>query len=236
MRMFAPLITSLITAGISEQSIIMLLYLPIATTLIIFARYVIGWRSYALSTTTLLTFALFEISHTIDGDPELIGGLMLGGTFVFISICSGYLIQRLLREVRMHYLAKLTMAMTLSSILSLVFLYNFHPQTYFSSLKLGIMPIIFIALIVDLVIRNYVRKGFRKSFILLAYTLALCFSIFSLFAQDWFITFVLRHPEIAVLSMVIAFLIGQWKGLRLTEYIRFNDLLTQEDEPTPENN
>ncbi len=233
--MFASLIQTIIRSGISEQTVLVLLYLPIATTLIIFARYVIGWRGYALGTTTLLTFALYEISHTLEGEPEIFGGLLLGGAFVFMSICAGYFVQRLLRETRMHSLAKLTMAMTLSAILSLVFLYNFHPKIYFSSLKLGIMPIVFIALVVDLVIRNYVRKGFRKSLILLMYTFALCFSIFALFAQDWFMTFTLRHPELSVISLVAAYFIGHWKGLRLTEYFRFSDLLTQDDEPTSEN-
>ncbi|KXK08801.1 MAG: hypothetical protein UZ21_OP11001000356 [Microgenomates bacterium OLB22] len=229
--MIQSLITTLLQNGLSEHTIVTLLYLPIAAAMVAVARYIIGWKSFSMYATLLVTFVFYELSYNpITDSINLVSGLQMGGILLMLSILSAFLSHTLLNEIRMHYLSKLGVAFTTASIFIGLVMYLLVLIFPIASGTLNTIPVIMIIFMVDIIIRNYVRKGFRKTMILTAYSLVLALGMYFVFAQEAVRGFVLAHPESVFYALIITILTGKWLGLRLIEYLRFGDLLVGKNE------
>lgn len=194
--------------------------------MVVVARYIIGWKSFSMYATLLVTFVLYELSYSpITDSINLVSGLQMGGLLLTISIVTAFFSHMLLNEIRMHYLAKLGVAFTAATIVTGMALYLFALFIPVPTWTLNTIPVIMIIFMVDIMIRNYLRKGFRKSMILTTYSLTLAIGMYYVFAQDVVRSFILSHPESIFYALAVTILTGKWLGLRLIEYMRFGDLL-----------
>lgn len=61
-------------------------------------------------------------------------------------------------------------------------------------------------------------------------TLLVSLACWGLYHFEALRTFLLAYPELLLLLPLLNFYIGQFTGLRITEYLRFRDILSSEEE------
>ena len=89
----------------------------------------------------------------------------------------------------------------------------------------GIFPILLFVLLADPFIDAQIHKSMRTAMMMAVETVVLALLAYLIMQSEWLQEMVLLQPEITVvLSLLVNFLIGRYKGLRLMEVYRFKDL------------
>ena len=224
MLMFEAFIQHLIGNRVPEYTIVLLLYLPLVASFVTFSRYVIGWKSLNIYSTILLAFALYHLSRGAAGEIDVITGFVQGGILIFFSAITALLLQMIMSEVRLHYLAKISLAMSAVTGVIFALLYLAGEVANDTFIKLNPIAILIVIIVMEVFIRSYIRKGWRKSLFLVANTVGLAYLIFFVIAQENVKNFVLAHPEVILFTVFFNIIIGRWRGLRLSEYLRFKNI------------
>jgi hypothetical protein len=222
--MFQAFIQYLISNNVPEYTILMLLYVPVIATLVTFARYFIGLIGLNIYSTILLTFALLELAHTEAGSFDVSRGLLYGILMTVSFSVVIAVLQKLVREFRMHYVAKVSIIMSLLSVVAFLMLYIATEFQAVNFMRLNPAAFVIMITMMDLFARTYVRKGEKKARILVANTIGLAFVIFTLMAQPFVRTGMLHYPEIVFYTIIVNIMVGQSRRLRLSEYLRFKDI------------
>jgi len=200
-----------------------ILLVPFVATLVTFFRYIVGWKSLSIYTTVLLTFAFFELSKTATG-TDVLGGFAQALIFMSAILLVGFPLHILSKDIRLHYLAKMSIIITLATLAVLagiivmvqmnIPLFNQHA------------PLAFIIMIfaLDIFIKTYIRKSAPKTIRYMINTLGLAFGIYFFISIRPLQEAILTYPEIIGGLLLVNFLIGRWTSLRFTEYFRFKDI------------
>ncbi len=222
--MFEAFIQYLISNNIPEYTILILLYLPIVSTLITFSRYIMGWRSLSAYSTVLLVFALLELSHIEGGSFNVVRGLTHGSliTLSLTAIAIGF--ESIARDVRLHYLSKMSIITTVITTVVFFMLYVAAEIGAANFIRISPISFIIMILVLDIYVKSFIRKGYQKAISRIIKTIVLTFVIFAIVGQTIVQVTVLAYPEIALLSIIINLFLGSWRQLRLSEYIRFKDI------------
>lgn len=228
MSMFASFIQYLIQSGVSEYTVIMLLFLPVVTALIVVARYVIGWRTINIYTTVLLTYALFDLGYIRKGSIDYASTLFYGGLLIALTSTIAVVAHTLLNNLRLHYLAKVSIVTSFATIGVFFLLYVSTLVDQISLSMINPVTILIFVISIEALVKSYVRHGIKKSIKLMALTVALTSFIFILMSQEFLQNALLDYPEISLLMIIASVLVGKWRGLKITEYIRFRNILNQD--------
>lgn len=228
MNMFAPFIQYLMHSGISEYTIILLLFLPVVTALITIARYVIGWRTINIYTTLLLAYALFDLGYIRKGSINYVNTILYGGILVALTSSIAIMFHTLLHNLRLHYLSKVSIVTSFATIGVFILLFA---STFINQISLSMinpLTILMFIVSVEALVKSYVRHGVKKAARLMISTIMLTSLIFILMSQEVLQNALIDYPEIALLMIIVSFLVGKWRGLKLVEYIRFRNILNQD--------
>lgn len=203
----------LITNGIPKDAIIWIFMLPIAATLVVIARQIIGIKGFGLSMPLLLGFALAAT------------GVKLGILIVASILGAGYLIRLVLNSIRLLYLPKTALIITGATMVIIISAF-FLPYGKQLEFPLALFPLIVIVLSLEQFYTFLAERGLKKTVGIVLETLALSMLIAFTIEWEWLQQKVLAYPLIttAVVIGVNVFL-GRWTGLRLSEYIRFKDII-----------
>lgn len=227
MSMFAPLIQYLIRSGISEYTILMLLFLPVVTVLITIARYVIGWRTINIYTTVLLSYALFDLGYIRKGSIDYASTIFYGSLLFVITSAIAIMVHSWLHSIRLHYLSKVSIVTSFATVGVFVLLYA---STFVKEISLNdITPLTILLFIISIeaLVKSYVRHGMKKALNLMMLTIILTVFIFMLMSQEVLQNALIDFPELSLLMIVASFVVGKWRGLKLVEYVRFRNILSQ---------
>lgn len=214
MENISPILSYLIKQGLPLDTVIMLFMLPIIVTLIAFFRQVAGIKAFGIYTPAIVTFAFLAI-------PQLRYGVIV---FVMV-IVAGMLMRYLLKKLKLLYLPR--MAITLSivafSILALLVIGGMAHRTGLASVS--IFPILIMITLVEKFVGTQIEKGNKVALILALETLII--SIIGFYIASWteLIRFIVVYPWIILLTIPVNIFLGKWDGLRISEYIRFRDVL-----------
>lgn len=214
MNNISPFISFLVHQGVPLDTIILLLMLPVVVTLIAFFRQVVGIKAFGIYTPAIVTFAFLAV-------PQLRYGVI-----VFIAvILVGMLMRFALKGLRILYLPRV--AITLSSIafsiLVLLSLGGYLQRTGLASVS--IFPILIMITIVEKFVATQIEKGNKAAIILAVETLVI--SLVGYYLASWpvLIKGIVAFPWMILFTIPINIFLGKWDGLRLTEYVRFKDVL-----------
>jgi len=214
MEHVSPLIQYFIQQGVPLDTVILLLILPIIVTLIAFFRQVVGIKAFGIYTPAIVTFAFLAT-------PQLRYGVV-----VFVSvILIGMLMRFALKNLRILYLPRV--AITLS-VIAMVILFmlalggNLH-RTGLASVS--IFPILIMITIVEKFVVAQIEKGNRTAIILAVETLIISLVCYYFASWPLLIRAVVADPWIILFTIPINIFLGKWDGLRLTEYVRFREIL-----------
>jgi hypothetical protein len=204
-----------------EEVMLLLIYLPILTTLVATSRYVLGLKAFGTYVPVILSFAYYFLDPT----PDKITGLKYGLVITLVLVASALIVHKLIEKIRMNFFAKMAIMYTGASIaliitfaiMSKVLPGRFH--------RLIPLPILMIATLTDRLTRFQIKKTTKSIMILFGETLLL--SVLGYFLLKWTALreLLLPHPEILLLVLVVDFIIGKYSGFRLTEFSRFSAIL-----------
>jgi hypothetical protein len=222
-----------------KEVFVMLILLPVVTTIIGIARYVIGTKSLGIFTPVIITFLLYEFGNNA-GEQDIFKAIKYGLLLYVVTLVTSWAVYKLLKFLRMNYIPKLTLvaigvviAMFVSIIVAGIF--GFNGPVFMNKFTLIIM-----ALLVEPFVSAFARKGAKYGFntaIDTFITALFCYIIISITrVQDFIETNLLIIPLLIIVNVYL----GRFTGLRLNEYWRFRSILfgdnkIEDDKPKQNN-
>lgn len=222
-----------------KEVFVMLILLPVVTTIIGISRYVIGVKSLGIFTPVIITFLLYEFGNN-NGEQDVMKAIKYGLTFYVITLISSWAIYKILKYLRMNYIPKLTLVtigVVVAIFASVVIagLIGFNGPVFLNKFTL-----IILAILVEPFVSAFARKGTKYGFntaIDTFITALFCYILISITRVQSFIeTNLLIIPILVIVNVYL----GRFTGLRLNEYWRFRSILfgdnkVNNDQPKQDN-
>ena len=146
-----------------------------------------------------------------------------------VVLCVGMLMRYVLKPMRLLYLPRTAINLTIVSlsVLILLTLSGMVARTGFASSP--IFPILIIITLVEKFVTVQVEKGSRTAVTLAIETLIIALIGYAIMSPttpigNAVIGFILKHPLTILLIIPFNLFLGKWTGLRVTEYWRFRDV------------
>ncbi|MBL7155055.1 MAG: hypothetical protein ISS88_00930 [Candidatus Portnoybacteria bacterium] len=204
----------MINQGVPQETVVLLLMLPLVATIIALARQVIGIKGFGIYTPLIISFAF------------LATGLKYGLVLFMTILLVGTLIRLLVKRFRLLYLPR--MAIVLTSV-ALAILLLFLEGAYSGRRGLiaaSIFAVLIMVTLVEKFIAAQIERGARGAIILTSETLLLSIICYWLASWLWLQNLVLLYPLWIILgSIAVNIFLGKWTGLRLSEYWRFREVI-----------
>lgn len=214
MQNISPIIRYFLQQGVPLDTVILLLIFPVIVTLIAFFRQVIGVKAFGIYTPAIITFAFLAI-------PQLRYGVV-----IFIAvILIGMLMRYGLRFFRILYLPRVAITLSIIAFLILILLTTGGAMQRTGLASVSIFPILIMITIVEKFVVAQMEKGNRTAIILAVETLIISLVGYYLASWSVLIEGIVRYPLIILFTIPINIFLGKWDGLRLTEYLRFKEVL-----------
>lgn len=209
----------LIQSGINPQMVYFLVALPFAALLVSFLRQFIGLKAFSMYEPLVVAYCLFAIS------PNFIFGLRYGLPILAITWAVSEVLRRMLEKTRLHYISKVSLKI---SLVSLILLAGLSFAAYYSKtgyFAINPLPIIVIIALVESMSLFQIKAGALKTNLITLETLIVSILTYALISWNAFEVFVLKYCYLVILPIIGNFVVGQWRGLRLSEFIRFRNVL-----------
>ena len=214
MENVSPIIRYFIEQGVPLDTVILLFMLPIIVTLIAFFRQVIGIKAFGIYTPAIITFAFLAM-------PQLRYGLLIFVSVIFI----GMLMRFILKRLRILYLPRVAITLSIIAMAILIMLGLGGSMQRTGLASVSIFPILIMITIVEKFVATQIEKGNKVALILAVETLVI--SIVGYYLASWplLIKGIVAFPWLILFTIPINILLGKWNGLRISEYIRFWEVL-----------
>ncbi len=218
-NLLSTLVNYMLAHGVSTQTVLLLLVLPVIATILAFVKQIIG----------ITTFGLFAPS--IIALSFLVLGWRVGVLFLISILATGYATRAFMRRWRLLYIPKVAVILTVVSV------------TLMLLLALGAsfgMPFsrdtVFVLLIMSTLAESFLNlkteEGWTTALLEVGETILI--ALLCVFLVQWppFQSVLLAYPELLILTIVADVIIGRWTGLRIVEYFRFREVFRhlQEEE------
>ncbi|HHX58728.1 MAG TPA: hypothetical protein GX706_03105 [Candidatus Moranbacteria bacterium] len=217
-----------VDSGVPIQTIVLILIIPVIVTIIAFFRQVIGIKAFGIYTPALVTFAFLDIGSKAESFWR---GLKYGIFLFILILVVGIIARALLRKLKMLYLPRMAIIITLVAVATLFFLIvsGYSQRTGMASVS--IFPIVIMITLVEKFVATYIEKGVRQATILSLETLIISVACYFVLGWGDLLVFVQKFPWVVLFTIPINIILGRWTGLRLTEYFRFKDIIKNAEIP-----
>lgn len=199
-----------IRRGVPENTIVLLLLLPLIASIVSVLHYVVGVSGYGIFMPTMMAVALLATG-------------LRAGLILFIAILGVTLLgNMILRKWKLHFwpgrsITLLIISLTVFAILALAAYFGVSDVE-----KISIFPILFMILLTEEFIRTQLSKSKKEALRLTVGTLLLAIFGATLMKTGWLRDFVLEYSEIVILTVIVVnIIVGRYGGIRLTEIKRF---------------
>lgn len=221
----------MVSNGIPDNTIVLLLLLPVIATVVAFMKQVIGITTFGIYTPSIITLSFLVIG--------LYAGLLTLLTAIFIGAIS----RPILRRFRLLFMPKMAIVITAVSLTLFITLIAGIYIGVFDArfLSIAIFPMLILSTLVEKFVSVKSEKGLSTASILMLETLLV--SIVAYFIAGGEINIgiatikfefvkrsLLNYPEAIFFLIIINVIIGRWSGLRLLEYFRFREVLKNIEE------
>jgi hypothetical protein len=207
---FRWMINMAIERGVSTNTIVLLLLLPLIATLVSFLHYVVGLSGYGIFMPTMIAVAFLATG--------LFGGLVLFALILMISLLGN----TLLKKLKIHFWPARAMNLMFISLAVFVLMLATSFVNIIDISEISIFPILFMILLAEEFVRTQLVKSKKEAKNLMVGTIVLAMTGTVVMNFDSIQELVLKYPELVVLVVLVANLvIGNYSGIRLTEIKRF---------------
>ncbi len=199
--------------GISQNFLKILLMLPLGAFVTVVFRNVLGLETFGTFLPALIAAAARETG--------LFWGLV---GFVGIIFCAA-IIRKLLDWVQLLHSPKMAIMLTVVVMLLLAATIMGVNYQLFALAQISLFPIAILAITAERFAITVEEQGILKALNITAMTVIVITAAYtvmdSLFLQSLFFAF----PELLLFVVVLNLWLGKWIGLRLSEFIRFRQLI-----------
>ena len=219
-----PDVTSwLLNRGVTEDILLVLTFVPVIVTLTSFSRYITGIKTFGLYASMILAFAYYYM------------GFVQGFSIVLLVVITSWIVRNVLRNMRLHYLSRLSLVYTAISIVVLAFIvgtsYLPTDNRYLDFTAISFLPLAMIISVTDRFMATYIKKDLMTAARLTGETLIISVIGWALMRLDSTHSFFINNLWIIPLLILINVLIGQYAGFRWTEFIRFAQVIRHVESP-----
>ncbi|HBO16600.1 MAG: hypothetical protein UR69_C0002G0014 [Candidatus Moranbacteria bacterium GW2011_GWE2_35_2-] len=216
-----PIINYFVHQGVPLETVILILMFPIIATIIAFFRQVFGIKAFGIYTPMIVTLAFMAMR--INNNNGFSG--VKYGTIIFISvIIAGMIARYLLKKLRLLYLPRVAITLTIVSFAILAILVFGGSLQRTGLASVSIFPLLIMIAIVEKFVATQIEKGNRTAVLLALETLMISLVCFYLVGLNIIINMIIYHPWVVLLTIPINFFLGKWTGLRFSEYYRFREV------------
>lgn len=203
----------MVARGVPLDTIYLILILPVIASLVAFSRQVIGFKALGIYTPSIIAVLFLAL------------GLKYGLAIFLITLFVGTLGRLLARKVRLAYLPKMAIVITLVGLGIFAFFLVGSMLGKNGLVGISIFPILIMILLTEKFITVQIEQGSRRAVALILETMLL--SIVCYLLANWLPlkNLVIHHPEVILVTIIFNLLIGRWTGLRLVEYYRFRKVI-----------
>jgi hypothetical protein len=225
--------TTLLNNGIYRETLFVIYSLPLLITIINFFKYIVGTKTIGTYAPILIVYIFWSIagmkanSSNLDLFNFLSQEVLVAFTLmisVFGTIALSY---SLFYKIKLHYLPKISIVLIMSIIAFVIILFTSIKLEFSLLDKISPLVVILILIISEQFLSIYIKSDLSKAIYLFIETFVISVFCYLLIIQPFIINTLFTNPWILLLSLPMNFLIGKFTGLRLTEYIRFYELLTE---------
>ncbi|MEW6407746.1 MAG: 7TM domain-containing protein [Patescibacteria group bacterium] len=205
-------INYLVNNGVAIENIFLILILPIIASVVAFTRQFLGIKTFGIYTPTIITLSFVAM------------GLKFGLVFFIVIMILATLFRFALKKSRLLYLPRMALLLTIVAFAIFVIFLLGAKFNIFGIISLSIFPILILIIMSEKFIAAQIEKGGWQTIILTLETILVSIACYFLITWPWFKNFILTYPELTLLTLIIDVLLGKWIGLRLSEYLRFQEL------------
>jgi hypothetical protein len=212
----------LISSGIPAESFFLILSIPFVTLIITFFRYIIGVRTFSIYEPLIVAYALYFISS------DFLVGLKFGIPFIFAIWLVGEIFGRVSRKSRLHHYSIISLKLSLASffVIGILFAAVYLDKSGFFSINS--LPLIIMITLLEAVSVFQAKKGNFEANMLTLQTLFLAVISYLVISIERFSQFLISNYYLAILAVFAIYWVGRYSGLKLSELIRFKNVLKDE--------
>lgn len=210
----------LLENGISKQVLELLVAITVLATIVSVARYVLGSKTYGIYAPIILA-----ISYSYSG---LRYGLVVTAVVILTTLIS----YSITKKIRMHYITRIAINYCLLSI-TLVLLFLVIDRYTLGLENMSQIPalaVISIAALSDFFIKQYIKKSLKITSMRLLGTIFVATIGWYVITRQHVADFMLTNLWIVPVLILVNLLIGQFKGLKLKDFLRFKSIIISDKE------
>jgi hypothetical protein len=192
----------------------MILLIPLGTLVLCLARNIIGIPTFGMFTPILLTVFFKETSLSF-------------GLFFFLSVVAiGCLERYVLDKLYLLAVPRMSIILTLVIILLMVIAFTGVAE-FFGASHIGYFPIVIVTAFIERFSIMLTEDGMVNTMKTLVGTLVISVLSYLLYSISTLEILMFTNPELLFYVMGLLILIGKYKGYRVSEFLRFRDLVAQ---------
>ncbi len=216
-NVLSVLVNGLMARGVPSSTILLVLMLPIIATVVAVMKQVVGLNTLGVYTPSILSLSFIALNFWY-------------GLIIFTVLFAVATVARsALHHYRLLYIPRMAMILTISSLAILLVLLL---GTLFDQRidELAIFPILVVATMVEKFVTIQSEKGVKSALRIGAEVLVVAMLCYFVAQWGFLEVLVLGHPEVIGLFFLVDIFLARWSGLRLTEYIRFREIIRHVEE------
>lgn len=208
-----------VTKGVSTNTLVLLLLLPLVATLVSFLHYVVGLSGYGIFMPTMIAVAFLATG--------VFGGLLLFALILIVSLLSNLL----LKKLKLHFWPARAIGLMLISIGTFLLMVLSSFVSWIDISQISIFPILFMILLAEEFTRTQLAKSEREAKKLMIGTIVLAVVGAVTMSFTWIQNVALNYPDLMVLLvLVINLLVGNYTGIRWMEIGRFKKAIREKSD------
>lgn len=203
---------------VSTSHIYIILLLPIFLTIIGVSKHLIGISTLWSIIPVFITLLYLQI------------GVIFTLVLIWFLIVFNIIISKFISKYTLLYTPKVTFITILNLLIFMLF---FQALQYFDIIQIHINNILYIILffiVSEKLITIITSKEFREYKKSLMGTIIISLLCYSLFHFNTLLVFLTAYPEVLILLVPLNFLLGRFTWLRITEYLRFREVVKSIEE------
>jgi len=202
--------------GVSTNTLVLLLLLPLVATLVSFLHYVVGLSGYGIFMPTMIAVAFLATG--------VFGGLLLFAIILIVSLVSNVI----LRKLKIHFWPARAINLMVISIGTFVLMVVSSFFKLIDISQISIFPILFMILLAEEFTRTQLAKSNNEAKKLMTGTIILAVFGAVTMSFSWVQNIVLKFPDaVVLLVLVINLLVGNYSGIRWSEISRFKKAIRE---------
>jgi hypothetical protein len=203
---------AVIDRGLPAETVMLILMIPLLTTLIVFTRNILGIPS--LDMLVIIAFSIALLASDI-----LIGTILL-----FTILLSSMVARVLFKKAKIMQLPKISLSMMVVTIGVLAVLSILAFSDLVKVENVSIVPILLLIILSERIVRLEFEQKPRQVWTVIVASLLIGVVGYYILLSDEVRTVVLNFPELILLLIPFNLFMGRYFGLRLSEYSRFSEI------------